>query len=238
MAYAAGYVNKSTEPDGTLSYLRPWDTQEKAIKGGAKFIAEAYTNKGQNTNYFEKFNVSTYSAYTKYTHQYMTNAYAPAGEAIKLYNAYNAGNLLNSSFNFIIPVYENMGSDAFQAINRSNDAKLSNITVDGKTITGFQKDVVDILAKKTMRALKEYNVNNLIICGGVAANRGIRDKFMIICKENNIDLTVPSIKYCTDNAAMIAASGYYAYINNIVSDLSLDAVATESIDRYLEKYKK
>lgn len=143
LAYAAGYVNKSTEPDGTLSYLRPWDTQEKAIKGGAKFIAEAYTNKGQNTNYFEKFNVSTYSAYTKYTHQYMTNAYAPAGEAIKLYNAYNAGNLLNSSFNFIIPVYENMGNDAFQAINRSNDAKLSNITVDGKTITGFQKDVVE-----------------------------------------------------------------------------------------------
>lgn len=102
----------------------------------------------------------------------------------------------------------------------------------------FQKIITDILVKKTKRSLKEYNVNNLIICGGVAANRGIRDKFMTICKENNIDLTVPSIKYCTDNAAMIAASGYYAYINNIVSDLSLDAVATESIDRYLEKYKK
>lgn len=143
LAYAAGYVNQSTEPDGTLSYLRPWDTHEKAIKGGAKFIAEAYTNKGQNTNYFEKFNVSTYSGYSKYTHQYMTNAYAPAGEAIKLYNAYNAGNLLNSAFTFIIPVYENMGNDAAQAINRSNDSKLNNITVDGKTITGFQKDVVE-----------------------------------------------------------------------------------------------
>ena len=63
--------------------------------------------------------------------------------------------------------------------------------------TSFQKDVVDILAKKTMRALKEYNVNNLIICGGVAANRGIRDKFMTICKENNIDLFIDdSIKHC------------------------------------------
>lgn len=77
--------------------------------------------------------------------------------------------------------------------------------------TSFQNRVVEILTKKTMRALKEYDVKNLIIAGGVAANLGIRNKFNELCKENNINLTVPNIKYCTDNAAMIGAAGYYAY---------------------------
>lgn len=139
LAYAAGYVIDSKEADGSLTYLRPWNSPEQAIKGGAKFIAEAYTHKGQNTNYFEKFNVSTYSGYAKYSHQYMTNAYAPAGESFTLFNAYNAGNQLNSNFNFIIPVYENMGSNAYQAINRSSDSSLSDIKIDGKTISGFDK---------------------------------------------------------------------------------------------------
>ena len=143
LAYAAGYVGQAYESDGSLTYLRPWNTQELAIRGGAKFIANSYTDKGQNTNYFEKFNVASYSGYTKYTHQYMTNAYAPAGEAYKLFNAYNSGNMLNSNFKFIIPVYEGMTSDPVQAINRSNDSKLSAINVNGNLITGFQKDVVE-----------------------------------------------------------------------------------------------
>lgn len=100
----------------------------------------------------------------------------------------------------------------------------------------FQKIITDILVKKTKRSLKEYNVNNLIICGGVAANKGIREEFSKMCNENNINLTIPVIKYCTDNAAMIAASGYYAYKNNIISDLTLDAKATDSIDEYIKRY--
>ena len=100
----------------------------------------------------------------------------------------------------------------------------------------FQKIITDILVKKTKRSLKEYNVNNLIICGGVAANKGIREEFSKMCNENNINLTIPVIKYCTDNAAMIAASGYYAYKNNIISDLTLDAKAIDSIDEYIKRY--
>ncbi len=103
--------------------------------------------------------------------------------------------------------------------------------------TSFEEDVVNIISKKTMKALKEYNVNNLIICGGVAANRGLREKFKNLCDENNIDLTVPSIKYCTDNAAMIAASGYYAKEKGIETDLSLNAMATDSLKEYIERYK-
>ena len=93
----------------------------------------------------------------------------------------------------------------------------------------FQNRVVEILSKKTMKALKEYNVKNLIIAGGVSANSGIRNKFTELCQKNGINLTIPNIKYCTDNAAMIAAAGYFAYKKGIRADIDLKATATTSL---------
>lgn len=93
----------------------------------------------------------------------------------------------------------------------------------------FQNRVVEILTKKTMRALKEYNVHNLIIAGGVAANKGIRERLTQECEINNIHLTIPPILYCTDNAAMIGSAGYYAYQKGIIADLDLKAKATGSL---------
>ena len=95
--------------------------------------------------------------------------------------------------------------------------------------TSFQNRVVEILTKKTMKALKEYNVKNLIIAGGVSANKGIRDTFTEICKEEGINLTIPNIKYCTDNGAMIAAAGFFAYKKGIRAGLNLKAEATTSL---------
>ena len=93
----------------------------------------------------------------------------------------------------------------------------------------FQNRVVEILTKKTMKALKEYNVKNLIIAGGVSANSSIREKFSELCKEEGIKLTIPNIKYCTDNAAMIAAAGYYADKRGISAGIDLKAQATTSL---------
>ena len=93
----------------------------------------------------------------------------------------------------------------------------------------FQNRVVEILSKKTMKALKEYNVKNLIIAGGVSANSGIRNKFTELCQKNDINLTIPNIKYCTDNAAMIAAAGYFAYKKGIRAGIDLKATATTSL---------
>ena len=93
----------------------------------------------------------------------------------------------------------------------------------------FQNRVVEILTKKTMKALKEYKVNNLIIAGGVSANSGLRNKFTKLCEEKGINLTIPNIKYCTDNAAMIAVAGYFAYQKGITAGTSLKAEATTSL---------
>ena len=128
---------------GSLSYLRPWNTQERAIVGGAEFIANGYVRKGQDTLYYQKFNVSSKRHYTIYTHQYMTNIMAPNDESDTLYNAYSAGGLLNSKFNFIIPVYKDLAGEIAQPVDKNGDATLKEIKINGSLLTGFDKDVVE-----------------------------------------------------------------------------------------------
>ena len=94
--------------------------------------------------------------------------------------------------------------------------------------TSFQKRVVGVVVKKTLRALKEYNCRNLVLAGGVAANSYLREELSKACSENNIKFSYPRIAYCTDNGAMIGAAAYYAYKKGIIADLTLNAVAVES----------
>ena len=94
----------------------------------------------------------------------------------------------------------------------------------------FQNRVVQILSKKTLKALKEFNVKNLIVAGGVAANSGIRNNLEKLCSENGVNLTVPELKYCTDNATMIASAGYYAYMLGRRANIDLKAVANTKLN--------
>ena len=94
----------------------------------------------------------------------------------------------------------------------------------------FQNIVVETLAKKTKKAIIDNDVKMLILAGGVAANTGIRNKLESICIENNIDYIFPSIKYCTDNAAMIAAAGYILYNKGIKSDMYLNAKSNDPLN--------
>ena len=110
-----------------------------------------------------------------------------------------------------------------------NEEQRGNIIRKNDLACSFQTNVVDILTKKTMKALKEYNVNNLIVAGGVSANKGLREKLTELCRQNNINLTVPEMKYCTDNAAMIGAAGYYAYKLGRRAGLDLNAKATTEL---------
>lgn len=73
----------------------------------------------------------------------------------------------------------------------------------------FQDAVVDVLVSKTARAAKEYEAKQVLIAGGVAANSGLRMKMQEAMDKIGVKLTVPSIKNCTDNAAMIGVAGYF-----------------------------
>lgn len=81
----------------------------------------------------------------------------------------------------------------------------------------FQEAVIDVLCEKTIRAAKEYQAKQIIVAGGVAANKGLRAALTNeVNKVDGLRITFPSFKYCTDNAAMIGVAGYFQdkYQNN------------------------
>ncbi|GGE86069.1 tRNA (adenosine(37)-N6)-threonylcarbamoyltransferase complex transferase subunit TsaD [Priestia taiwanensis] len=88
----------------------------------------------------------------------------------------------------------------------------------------FQESVIDVLVTKTVRATKEYDVKQVLLAGGVAANKGLRarlqEEFEML---DEVDLIIPPLSLCTDNAAMIAAAGMIAYEKGKRSDLALNA---------------
>ena len=75
----------------------------------------------------------------------------------------------------------------------------------------FQQAVVDVLVAKTVRATQQYKVKNVLLGGGVVANTLLRSQMKDALDRETPDvaLHIPSLKYCTDNAAMIAMAGYF-----------------------------
>ena len=75
----------------------------------------------------------------------------------------------------------------------------------------FEEAVVDVLVEKSMRLIGETDYNKLAVSGGVAANSRLKERLEVACKEKDIKFYYPSLELCTDNAAMIAMTGYLDY---------------------------
>lgn len=110
-------------------------------------------------------------------------------------------------------------------INMQHNAKQRGEEVNPAEIAAsFQESVIDVLVTKTIRAAKEYEAKQILVAGGVAANRGLRNRLNEkIAELRGVELVIPPLKYCTDNAAMIAAAGSVFYEKGIRADLSLNA---------------
>ncbi|MBI4086266.1 MAG: tRNA (adenosine(37)-N6)-threonylcarbamoyltransferase complex transferase subunit TsaD [Candidatus Liptonbacteria bacterium] len=78
----------------------------------------------------------------------------------------------------------------------------------------FQQAVVDVLVSKTLRAAREYGARSIILCGGVAANKSLRKMLKAECDMSHLTFYIPHNEYNGDNAAMIAAAGYFAHLKN------------------------
>ena len=136
----------------------------------------------------------------------------------------------NDTYDLPIPLNDNSYNFSFSGlksafINTVHHADQVKETLDKADLAAsFQQSVVDVLAQKTVRALENYPVKQLILAGGVAANQGLRDRLDEELKQfEDVELLKAPLKLCGDNAAMIGAAGYAAYKDKIFAGLDLNA---------------
>ncbi len=117
------------------------------------------------------------------------------------------------------------------AVNLVHNASQKGETVKPEDLgASFIKAVTDLLISHTISAALDTGAKTVVLAGGVSANSRLRLVMAEECRKNGIRLFMPELKYCGDNAAMIASQGYYEFLNGKTADLTLNAVASIPID--------
>ncbi|MFB1100132.1 tRNA (adenosine(37)-N6)-threonylcarbamoyltransferase complex transferase subunit TsaD [Terribacillus sp. JSM ZJ617] len=112
-------------------------------------------------------------------------------------------------------------------INTLHNAKQKGQTLEPADVAAsFQASVVDVLVGKTIRAAEAFGAKQVIVAGGVAANRGLRASLEEVFADKQADLLIPPLALCTDNAAMIGAAASILYQQEKFADLSMNAKAS------------
>lgn len=129
-----GLIYAKGGKDGTAtSYQRPWNRRYKSILGGAQYLASGYIAQGQDTLYYEKFDLVG----VPYTHQYMTHILGPKLESDRLSKSYTEDTMKNTAFVFKIPVYKSMPTKACPRPTKdgSPNNALKSLTVSGQKLS-------------------------------------------------------------------------------------------------------
>src|SRR5688572_24690127 len=106
----------------------------------------------------------------------------------------------------------------------SQELKKKNATLPVQDLAAsFQQAVIDVLFRKTMSAAREFGAKEILVAGGVSANRVLRQTFK---SQTEFTVHIPPLSLCTDNAAMIASAGYFRYVLGHESNLEMDVLAT------------
>ncbi|PTM53246.1 tRNA (adenosine(37)-N6)-threonylcarbamoyltransferase complex transferase subunit TsaD [Desmospora activa] len=109
-------------------------------------------------------------------------------------------------------------------INWLHNARQRSLDINRADLAAsFQAAVQEVLVEKAIRAAKQKKVSHLVLAGGVSANKPLREALAKRCEREGIDLRVPPLELCTDNAAMIAAAGTYRFWEGERDGLNLNA---------------
>ena len=133
------------------------------------------------------------------------------------------------------PVHDNTYNFSFSGLKSSIINLVHNETQRGNEIRkedlacSFQTFAIDELSRKVELALKNIPVKEMIIAGGVSANTYLRKEIKKVTDKYQVNLHVPDIKYCTDNAAMIGAAAYPLFLKKEFSNFSLNAQSQANI---------
>ena len=139
------------------------------------------------------------------------------------------------SYPLPIPVKDDSYNFSFSGLKSAVSNLVNNEKMRGNEINkanlacSFQTVATDLLARKLNLALTNTNIKEVIIAGGVSANKYIRSELNKVCEKHQANLTVPDFIYCTDNAAMIGAAAYPLYLKGDFADYTLNASASDNI---------
>lgn len=147
-------------------------------------------------------------------------AYEGDPKAINLPSPALVGDTLDFSFSGIKTAALNYINSETQKGNEINRADIA---------ASYTKKIVDAVVKKTSLAIDATKTKTLVLAGGVAANSHLRSALSELCKKKKIDFITPPLSLCGDNAAMVAAAGYFEYLKGNLSDTSLNASACDMI---------
>lgn len=140
------------------------------------------------------------------------------------------------SYKLPIPLHDDSYNFSFSGLKSAVINLAHNIEQRGEELnkedlaTSFQNVAVESVVSKTKKAIEDKNIKYLIVAGGVAANKGLRIAIEKLAQDENIEVSIPPMKYCTDNATMIAAAGYYAYLNGRIADLTLNSTSSANLE--------
>ena len=140
------------------------------------------------------------------------------------------------SYKLPVPLQDNSYNFSFSGLKSAVINLNHKFVQNGEEINkedlaaSFQHVAIESIISQTKKALVDNNIKNLIVAGGVAANQGLREEVEKLQKELDLNVTIPSMKYCTDNATMIAAAGYYAYKLGRRADLSLNSKSSDKLN--------
>ena len=115
-------------------------------------------------------------------------------------------------------------------LNYINHAQMRGEDVNPDDLAAsFQKSVVEVLTEHAVMAIRQYDVKDFALAGGVASNSLLRSSLEEACKAEGVRYYCPSPVYCTDNAAMIGVRAYYDHIKGRFADYSLNAIPNAPI---------
>lgn len=223
------------------NYFLPWNTPEKAISGGIKWIAVQYVNLGQNTNYFQKFN--TFRQNTDIGHQYMTNLEDPKSQSQITRNLYNSLGIIRSGFVFNIPIYTNMPTSTSLPTlgNPNNWLKELTVTVDGVTTsvsnfsggkTDYELSVPANISSITINGITTARTSYISIDGNDKIIKNSSKQVNLTTGENNFNIIVTAANGSTKTYSLKVIKSQ-ADVNN---QPTVDEIITNALYNKKDNY--
>lgn len=139
-------------------------------------------------------------------------------------NTYKLGNVHVDNYDLS---YSGLKSSVINLVH--NETQRGNEIRKSDLACTFQEIAIKQLVDKTKKALQDYDIKNLIVAGGVSANKYLRSELTKLCNELNVNLSIPEFKYCTDNAAMIGSAAYPLFKAKKFADYSLNASSSDNL---------